>query len=138
MDAPFVWPVRVYYEDTDASNVVYYANYLRFMERARSEWLRFLGFEQDVLKHEAGIVFAVRTITIEYLKPAHFNDLLEVTCFLEKFNPASFLFAQEVRYPRSEASPLCVGKIGVVCVDAVTFRPRRPPANLVSEIRRVQ
>ena len=70
----FVWPVRVYWEDTDAGGVVYYANYLKFMERARSEWLRVLGFEQDVLRDDAGVVFVVRRVEIDYLSPARFND----------------------------------------------------------------
>lgn len=74
----FHWPVRVYYEDTDSGGVVYYANYLKFMERARTEWLRSLGFEQDVLNAQHGIIFAVRSVTVEYLRPARFNDLLSV------------------------------------------------------------
>ena len=77
-DGHFVWPVRVYYEDTDTGGVVYYANYLRFMERARTEWLRSLGFEQDALAREAGVIFAVRSAALEYLRPARFNDLLQV------------------------------------------------------------
>ncbi|MBN8772080.1 MAG: YbgC/FadM family acyl-CoA thioesterase, partial [Thiobacillus sp.] len=72
----FVWPVRVYWEDTDAGGVVYYANYLKFMERARSEWLRAFGFEQDVLRDEPGIVFVVRRVEIDYLSPARFNEQL--------------------------------------------------------------
>jgi len=72
-----VWPVRVYYEDTDAGGVVYYANYLKFLERARTEWLRELGYEQDTLMQD-GIIFAVRRVTIDYLRPARFNQLLEV------------------------------------------------------------
>ena len=75
---PFNWPVRVYYEDTDAGGVVFYANYLRFMERARSEWLRSCGFEQDQVRDEYNIVFAVRSVDIKYLKPARFNDQLNV------------------------------------------------------------
>ena len=74
----FTWPVRVYYEDTDAAGVVYYANYLKFFERARSEWLRGLGFEQTALAHEHGVVFVVRSLAIEYLLPARFNDDVHV------------------------------------------------------------
>ncbi len=82
-DSPtFRWPVRVYYEDTDAGGVVYHANYLLFMERARTEWLRALGFEQDALRREAGVQFSVRRATIDYLRPALFNDLLTVTVAL--------------------------------------------------------
>ena len=74
----FVWPARVYYEDTDAGGVVYYANYLKFLERARTEWLRALGFDQRDLMREAGILFAVRRVEIDYLLPARFDDELEV------------------------------------------------------------
>ena len=75
----FIWPVRVYYEDTDAGGVVYYANYLKFMERARTEWLRTLGFEQTTLLNDYGIKFVVRAVALEYLRPALFNDRLEIT-----------------------------------------------------------
>ncbi len=74
----FRWPVRVYYEDTDAAGIVYYANYFRFMERARTEWLRHLGYEQDQLRRDPGIVFVVRHVEADYLEPARFNDLLWV------------------------------------------------------------
>jgi acyl-CoA thioester hydrolase len=74
----FALPVRVYFEDTDLAGVVYYANYLKFMERARTEWLRARGFEQDALIRELGIVFAVRSVQVDYLRPARFNELLEV------------------------------------------------------------
>src|SRR3970040_1078279 len=80
----FSWPVRVYYEDTDLGGVVYYANYLKFMERARTEWLRALGFEQTTLAREHGVVFVVSSLTIDYLQPAAFNDELAVTVELEK------------------------------------------------------
>ena len=78
---PFRWPVRVYYEDTDSAGVVYYANYLRYLERARSEWLRALGFEQTDLATQHRIVFVVRALSIEYLKPARFNDELGMCAF---------------------------------------------------------
>ncbi|MBI5611719.1 MAG: YbgC/FadM family acyl-CoA thioesterase, partial [Gammaproteobacteria bacterium] len=89
--------VRVYYEDTDAGGVVYYANYLKFMERARTEWLRGLGFEQDELSRTEGVIFAVRAAQVEYLKPARFNDALEVTVELARRGAASINFKQEVR-----------------------------------------
>ena len=87
----FRWPVRVYYEDTDSGGVVYYANYLRFMERARTEWMRTLGFEQDALIRNPGILFAVRSASLEYLRPARFNDLLEVSVRLCERRRASLL-----------------------------------------------
>ena len=74
----FLWQVRVYYEDTDSGGVVYHSNYLKFMERARTEWLRSLGFEQDVLARDEDVIFAVRSINVEFLKPGRFNQLLDV------------------------------------------------------------
>ena len=85
----FEWPVRVYYEDTDAGGVVYYANYLKYLERARTEWLRHLGFGQDTLMRDAGIVFAVRRVEIDYLLPARFDDALLVELEIEEIGRAS-------------------------------------------------
>ncbi|CAK0769016.1 esterase/thioesterase [Gammaproteobacteria bacterium] len=138
MTHSFSWSVRVYYEDTDAAGVVYYANYLKFLERARTEWLRALGFEQDVLRRELGVIFVVRTVTVDYLRPARFNDLLEVVCRLEELNRVSLVFSQEVRYSGADDQPLCTGKVKVACLDATTLRPRPLPANLVTEIRGVE
>ena len=90
----FVWPVRVYYEDTDAGGVVYYANYLKFMERARTEWLRTRGFEQDVLIKEQDLVFAVRSLSIDYLRPARLDDLLQVRVTVSELRRASIVFEQ--------------------------------------------
>ena len=92
----FFWPVRVYYEDTDCGGVVYYANYLRFMERARTEWLRALGFEQDVLATQHGVIFAVRSVALDFIRPARFNDLLRVGAGVVERRAASLTFAQEV------------------------------------------
>src|SRR5512138_1443660 len=92
----FTHPVRIYWEDTDAGGVVYYANYLKFMERARSEWLRTQGFEQDVLRDEAGVVFVVRRVEIDYLAPARFNDALDVTVNLHEVGRASLVVRQEL------------------------------------------
>jgi acyl-CoA thioester hydrolase len=128
------WPVRVYYEDTDAAGVVYYANYLRYMERARSEWLRALGFEQDVLVREMGVLFAVRSMSVDYLRPARFNDLLEVTAHVEQVGKASLVFAQEVRHAAGDGKPLCVGRVKVACLDAASLRPRPMPASILAEI----
>ncbi len=90
----FVWPVRVYYEDTDSGGVVYYANYLKFMERARTEWLRGRGFEQDALLHEQRLMFAVRSLTVDYHRPARFNDLLLVRSAVVQAGGASLVFEQ--------------------------------------------
>lgn len=126
MSAEFSVPVRVYYEDTDAGGVVYYANYLRFMERARTEWLRMLGFEQDELVDRERVVFAVRHARLDFMRPARLNDLLDVTVRVARRGSASMTFAQSVR--RGE-QVLCVGEIKVACIDAADFVPRPlPPA----------
>lgn len=137
MKNQFICSIRVYYEDTDAVGVVYYANYLKFMERSRTEWLRSLGFEQDVLRRETGIIFAVRAVTVDYLRPARFNDLLEVVCQLEKLNRVSLVFSQEIRYPGINHQPICTGTVKVACLNATTMRPHSLPANLITEIRSV-
>lgn len=122
----FTWPVRVYYEDTDSGGVVYYANYLRFMERARTERLRALGFEQDRLRTEQGILFTVHSIQVDFRQPARFNDALDVSADVCEQRRASLTFEQQVRR-RDESSVLCSGKIRVACVDAGSFRPSPIP-----------
>ncbi|HEY0338651.1 MAG TPA: YbgC/FadM family acyl-CoA thioesterase, partial [Burkholderiales bacterium] len=92
----FIWPVRVYYEDTDAGGVVYYANYLKFTERARTEWLRAAGFEQTDLAEAHGVIFVVRAFAIDYLKPARFNDTLQVSVELTKVGAGQIDLAQRV------------------------------------------
>jgi len=130
----FHWPVRVYYEDTDSGGVVYYANYLRFMERARTEWMRQLGFEQDVLIREEGIVFAVRSAHIEYLGPARFNDLLSVQTELRRCGRASMTFAHTITREQDPAKPCCIGDIKIACINATSFRPQPIPDSLLKEI----
>ncbi len=123
----FEFPVRVYYEDTDAGGVVFYANYLRFMERARTEWLRARGFEQDRLRDEQGVLFAVRRAEVDYLKPARFNDRLLVSAVVVERKRASFSFEQETRR-EADGEILCRGRVKVVCVDAERFLPAAFPA----------
>jgi acyl-CoA thioester hydrolase len=130
----FRWPVRVYYEDTDSGGVVYYANYLRFMERARTEWMRALGFEQDRLLREEGIVFAVRSANVEFLQPARFNDLLTVVTSLQQRGRASLTFAQSISRQHEETQPCCSGAVKIACVNADTFRPQPIPEILMKEI----
>jgi acyl-CoA thioester hydrolase len=131
----FVWPVRVYYEDTDSGGVVYYANYLKFLERARTEWLRSLGFELDVLDREQGIMFVVRALSFDYHRPARFNDLLQVRSRLAHVGRASLLFEQEVlRGHNSKQGLLCVGRSKVACVATDSFRPRPVPRAILTEI----
>lgn len=129
--AMFVWPVRVYYEDTDSGGVVYYANYLKFMERARTEWLRSLGFEQDALIRDAGIIFAVRSVEAEYLRPARFNDALTVTAEVVHNGGASITFRQEVC--RGE-EVLCRGKVKIASLDVQTLRPKPAPAGIIAAV----
>lgn len=134
----FFLPVRVYYEDTDAGGVVYYANYLRFMERARTEWLRALGFEQDVLAAEQGVIFAVRRVRLDFLRPARFNDALRVSARLLRRGRASLSFAQEVTREQGEHEPLCSGQVQIACVDARRFRPCPIPEPLLAVIPDVE
>lgn len=129
----FVWPVRVYYEDTDSGGVVYYANYLKFMERARTEWLRARGFEQDALLRDQRLLFAVRALNVEYHRPARFNDLLEVTSRIVAAGGASLVFGQTIQRAGS-AEWLCSAQVKVACIDAETFRACRMPRQLMREI----
>ena len=130
----FQWPVRVYYEDTDSGGVVYYANYLRFLARARPEWMRALGFEQDRLIREEGIVFAVRLANVEFLRPARFNDLLTVVTELQQRGRASLTFTQSISRQHEASQPCCTGEVKVACVNADTFRPQPIPEILMKEI----
>lgn len=129
----FSWPIRVYYEDTDSGGVVYYANYLKFMERARTEWLRTLGFEQDALLREQGVIFAVRSINLDFLKPAHFNQLLHVTVKLIERGHASLTFTQQV-YADQAGALLCEGRVRIACLDHATLRARALPKTITGEL----
>lgn len=124
------WPVRVYYEDTDAGGVVYYANYLKFLERARTEFLRARGFEQDQLRRE-GILFVVRHVDINYHYPARFNELLDVSCQVVETGRAKILFTQKITH---SDRLLCSANITVVCVDADKFKPRKLPEEIQKEL----
>jgi acyl-CoA thioester hydrolase len=127
----FAWPARVYWEDTDGGGIVYYANYLRFLERARTEWLRSLGHSQQQLLQEAGIVFAVVSLEIGYRRPARLDDELRITCEPRSDGAASLEFAQRIyRQTGSERESgqlLTEASVRVVCADARTLRPRRLP-----------
>jgi acyl-CoA thioester hydrolase len=127
----FSWPVRVYWEDTDAGGVVYYATYLKFMERARSEWLRALGFEQDALRDEAGVLFVVRRVEVDYLAPARFNDQIEVSVGLHEIGRASLSVKQTLsRGPTRLVSAL----VTLACVDAVRFKPVKIPVPILQAL----
>jgi acyl-CoA thioester hydrolase len=131
-DAAFVWPVRVYYEDTDAAGVVYYANYLKFMERARTEWLRAAGYDQRALAAQHGVAFVVRSASIDYLKPARFDDCLQVTVELTRVGAGHIELSQRVM--REEAE-LATAAVKVACVGSRTMRPVRIPQPLATRIR---
>jgi acyl-CoA thioester hydrolase len=124
--------VRVYYEDTDAGGVVYYANYLRFLERARTEWLRSLGFEQTALATVHHTVFVVRSITLEYRKPARFNDQLEVGVEVRETGASRIALHQPVR---RGADVLIDAQVEIACVNTATFKPVRIPGPVAAGLR---
>ena len=127
----YSWPVRVYYEDTDAAGVVYYANYLKFLERARTEWLRAGGFEQTTLAREHGVVFVVRALTIEFLRPALFNDGLEITVEFAGARGSLIELAQTVRRGRET---LLTSQVKVACVNTRSFKPVRIPGPVIEKL----
>jgi acyl-CoA thioester hydrolase len=128
----FALPVRVYYEDTDAAGVVYYANYLRYLERARTEWLRALGFDQTALATERGIAFAVRSLDIEYLKPARLDDMLDVVCAVDALGRARLTFHQRVE---RGGELLVVAKVRVACIDALRLKATAIPNDLLARFK---
>jgi acyl-CoA thioester hydrolase len=128
---PFSWPVRVYYEDTDAAGVVYYANYLRYFERARTEWLRALGYEQTDLATQFGIVFVVRSINVEYLLPARFNDALSIGVELDSVGASQIRLKQKVT---SENGLLVEARVRLACVNIAAMRAVRIPKPLQIKI----
>ncbi|HKU13240.1 MAG TPA: tol-pal system-associated acyl-CoA thioesterase [Steroidobacteraceae bacterium] len=134
--SPFIWPVRVYWEDTDAGGIVYYANYLKFMERARTEWLRALDIDQVRLKDEHGLMFVVVDVEAHYRKPARYGDLLQVTCQLRETTRASLTLDQQVHREAVGGELLLEGRVRAACLDAVKYRPRPLPAR-VWEVMRV-
>lgn len=126
----FSWPVRVYYEDTDAGGVVYHANYLRFMERARTEWLRALGFDQRRLAEEQGVVFAVRRATTEFIAPAVLDDELLVRTGIGRRARVSMTFEQRI-IRQDGGATLCAAEIQVASLDAGRFRPCPVPETII-------
>ena len=129
----FLWPVRVYYEDTDSGGVVYYANYLKFMERARTEWLRSLGFEQDELIEKNSVIFAVRSVQVDYLAPARFNEQLMVTSSIIETGRASLVFEQIITIKDNEQI-LCKGLVKIASLNTQTFKPCAMPTQLLEEL----
>ena len=139
----FKIPIRVYYEDTDAGGVVYHSNYINFFERARTEWLRSLGFEQDQLVSEHQFVFVVKSLNCEYLRPAIFNDELFVTADIIALRKISVVFKQQVlRASKPEEKSkhgdyvvLAEGDVTVVAVDSNKFKPKRLPSFLLDKLK---
>jgi acyl-CoA thioester hydrolase len=133
----FRLPVRVYWEDTDAGGIVFYANYLRFFERARTEWLRARGHAQERLREEQRILFVVTDTTVRYLRPARLDDLLDVTVAVVRAGPASLQLAQEAWRSADPgfAERLAEGTIRIGCVELGTYRPVRIPNAILETIR---
>jgi len=128
---PFRWPVRVYYEDTDAGGIVYYANYLRFLERARTEWLARAGFTHAALATEHHIAFVVHRLEIEYLKPARLYDSLQVTLSLLQRGRARLVMAQDVI---RDGFTLARARVTLACLDPATWRPARIPVPVAARM----
>ena len=132
VEGRFSWPTRVYWEDTDAGGVVYHAQYLAFMERARTEWLRARGHGQELLRNDHDLVFAVRSMRLDFLRPARLDDLLAVTVELQACKRASVVFAQSVM--RGDEA-LVVAEVRVAALSASGFRPRPLPDALYEELK---
>jgi acyl-CoA thioester hydrolase len=136
----FRWAARVYWEDTDGGGAVYYANYLKFLERARTEWLRALGVSQQSLAREQGILFIVVSVEIRYRHPARLDDELVVTCEPQRAGGASLSFGQriyrreEVDAPLEQRTLIAAAEVRVACVDARTLRPQRLPDFVVKAV----
>ena len=128
----FELQVRVYYEDTDAGGVVYHSNYLNFMERARTEWLRHIGFEQNVLIEQDRILFAVRKVNIDFHKPALFNELLNIKTRIMHARRASLVFEQIIFNQSKET--ICKAEIKIACLNSSTMKPEPIPENILLEL----
>ncbi|KAA8992584.1 tol-pal system-associated acyl-CoA thioesterase [Stenotrophomonas cyclobalanopsidis] len=117
----FSWPTRIYWEDTDAGGVVYHARYVAFMERARTEWMRALGYGQERMRSEHGMVFAVRSMQMDFIKPARLDDALQVSATLVQLKKASMVFDQRVE---RDGELLLSAQVRIAALDAASFRPR--------------
>ena len=133
--AVFSHPVRVYWEDTDAGGVVFYANYLKFFERARTEWLRHLGVGQQALREATGAIFVVSDTSLRYRAPSKLDDLLRITVLPTEIGRVSMTLQQQAwRQDGEESTLLCEGSIRIGCVDALSLRPRRFPPAIVEAL----
>ena len=134
MNEPFEWPVRVYYEDTDAQGVVYYANYFRFLERTRTEWLRSLGVDMVALAETERRIFVVADIRSKFLAPARLSDELVVTARLEKLTRVSFDIEQNIYRGNTDGELLVSSIVKAAYLDADTMRPKRIPPSIFGEL----
>lgn len=137
--AVFHWPVRVYWEDTDAGGIVYYANYLKFFERSRTEWLRSLGLAQSDLAAQSGLVFVVADVHLRYAAPAKLDDALQIQLRLQEIGSASLTVAQQAWRCDASGAPaalLCEATVRVGCVAAATLRPSRIPREVFDRVSR--
>ena len=131
MTTPFHWPARIYWEDTDAGGVVFYANYLKFFERARTEWLRALGFGQQQMRSEQGLMFVVTDAHVRYLQPARLDEELSITVALAEVARATLTLAQAAL---RGTTLLVESRITLACVEASTFRPKRLPRPILDAL----
>lgn len=131
----FRWQARVYWEDTDAGGIVYYANYLRFLERARSEWLRSRGISQRALAAEPGVVFSVVSLEVQYRRPARLDDLIAISCEPAQRGAASVDFVQNIWRDGAEAELLLSASVRVACLDTRSLKPRRLPELVIKELQ---
>jgi len=132
MSSVFIWPVRVYYEDTDAGGIVFYANYLKFFERARTEWLRALGVQQQALLDANNTAFVVKNVTLDYHAAARLDDELTIRTSVEKLGHASVQFLQQAW---CGDTLLNTASVTVCCVDIETMRPRPMPDHVAAKMR---
>jgi acyl-CoA thioester hydrolase len=130
----FTWQARVYWEDTDAGGIVYYANYLKFLERARSEWLRTRGISQSALALDPGILFSVVAVEAQYQRPARLDDVLWISCEPVRDGGATVAFVQRIWRDGGNREQLLQAKVRIACVDARSLKPRRLPEVIVREL----
>lgn len=137
----FTWTVRVYYEDTDAGGVVFYANYLKFFERARTEWLRSAGINQQLMVETHGVMFVVKSTAVDYHAPAKLDNELKLTVVVERMGRASVQFIQEawrVGKDGEQQELLATGRIKVGCVDTQRFKPSQIPSQVLDCIKTLE
>ena len=131
----FTYSCRVYWEDTDAGGIVYYGNYMRFLERARTEWLRARGIWQRALEDEAGLIFTIIDLQARYRLPARLDDLLWISCEASRDGGASLMFEQRVWRERVEGDLLMNASCRAACLDKKTLKPRRLPARVLDALK---